>query len=141
MHCTYTHKHTHTHREREREKEGRELFVNLLRVDTQQHMGTAQLTRTTHITTKMQSIMSASVKSSCRVAALVNWLAKKLWNSYLSSGLMESNHEYKNKKKQLTLKIAWNSCYKTDTISSEYGKNDLDIYVIKTAILPLLDNC
>ena len=46
--------------------------------------GPAQLTRTTHITTKMQSTLSAitRAKSSCRVAALVNWRAKNV-ASYL----------------------------------------------------------
>ena len=32
------------------------------------------------------------------------------------------------------VKMAWNSCYKTDTI------HDLDIHVIETMILPLLGN-
>ena len=41
---------------------------------------------------------------------------------------------------KMTLKMAWNSCYKTDTIRSDRGKNDLDIHVIETVILPLLGN-
>ena len=58
----------------------------------------AQLTRTTRITTKIQSTSSATHtrKKQLGVASLVNWLAKQIWNSYLikwSAGEKEQDRQ------------------------------------------------